>query len=189
MLAYNELKPGTFLILDSDPWEVLDFAFLRMQQRKPVAKTKLKNLMTGAIQERTFHQSDKIEEAELIKEDIKYLYNHRGEYWFSETKDPSKRFSMPQDKVGGDRAIFLKPNTTVVALKFDDKILGITLPIKCEYKIIEAPPAVKGNTAQGGNKAVTIEGGAKVLTPLFINEGDIIRVNTETGLYVDRVSK
>lgn len=189
MLAYNELKAGTFIILEGDPWEVLDFAFLRMQQRKPVAKTKLRNLMTGAIAERTFHQSDKVEEAELVKEEVKHLYNHRGEYWFADPKDPSKRFSLPQEKVGGERAIFLKPNMMVTALKFEDRFVGMIMPIKAEYKVIEAPPAVKGNTSQGGNKSVTIEGGAKVLTPLFVNEGDVIRVNTETGAYVERANK
>ena len=188
MLAYNELKIGKFIILDGDPWEVLEFAFLRMQQRKPTSKTKLKNLMTGAIQEKTFHQSDKLEEADLVKHDIKFLYTNRGECWFAELNDPSKRFSIPQTKIG-DKAIFLKPNMTVTALKFDDRIAVVTMPIKSEYKVIESPPAIKGNTAQGGNKLVVIEGGAKVSTPLFISEGDIIRVNTDTGMYVERAEK
>ena len=184
-LAYNELKPGTFLEIDGEPWEVLDFAFLRMQQRKPVAKTKLKNLVTGRILEQTFHQSDKIEEAELTKEDVKYIYSSRGEHWFTNPTDPSKRFSLADSKIAG-KPEFLKPNMLLVALKFNDGIVEVKLPIKVEYKVIEAPPAIKGNTAQGGNKLVTIEGGAKVATPLFVNEGDVIRVNTETGEYYER---
>lgn len=186
-LAYNELKPGTFIILDDEPWEVLDFAFLRMQQRKPVAKTKLKNLVTGRLLEQTFHQSDKIEEADLTKEDIKFIYTNRGEFWFTAPNDPSKRFSLPTPKIAGNPE-FLKPNMILTALKFNDGIVEVKMPIKVEYKVTEAPPAIKGNTAQGGNKLVTIEGGAKVSTPLFINEGDIIRVNTETGQYVERVN-
>ena len=188
MLAYNELKPGKFIILDGDPWEVLEFAFLRMQQRKPTSKTKLRNLITGAIQERTFHQSDNLEEADMVKDEIKFLYTSRGDCWFAEPNDPSKRFSIPQEKIG-DQAIFLKPNIIVTALKFEDRIASVILPIKCEYKVIESPPAIKGNTAQGGNKLVTIEGGAKVATPMFINEGDIIRINTTTGSYVERAEK
>ena len=185
-LAYNELKPGTFIAIDGEPWEVLEFAFLRMQQRKPVAKTKLKNLVTGRLLEHTFHQSDKIEEAEMQKEDVKYLYSHRGEHWFAKPDDPAERFVLPDNKIAG-KVEFLKPNMIMTALKFNDGIVEVKLPIKVEYKIIEAPPAIKGNTAQGGTKLVTLEGGAKVLTPLFIREGDVIRVNTETGSYVERV--
>ena len=187
MISYNELKPGTFLNIGGDPWEVVEFAFLRMQQRKPVSKTKLRNLETGAIQEKTFHQSDKIDEAELTKEDIKFLYTNRGEYCFVDPKDPSKRFMLPVVKLGGeDKAAFLKPNMLVTALKFNDRIMGAKMPIKAEYKVIEAPPALRGNTAQGGTKLVTLEGGAKVNTPLFISEGDVVRVNTDTGQYVER---
>ena len=186
MLAYNELKPGTFIILDGEPWEVLEFEFLRMQQRKPVSKTKLKNLETGSIKEQTFHQSDKLEEADLVKEEIKHLYSHRGEYWFADPKDASKRFLIPDNKIGESKQ-FLKPNMLVTALKFEDKIMGVKMPIKAEYKVIEAPPAIRGNTAQGGDKLVTLEGGAKVSTPLFVSEGDTVRVNTETGEYVERV--
>lgn len=188
MLSYNELKPGKFIILDGDPWEVLEFEFLRMQQRKPVSKTKLRNLMTGNIKEQTFHQSDQLKEAELEKEEIKYIYSHKSEYWFTNPKDPSKRFSLTAEKIG-DKAIFLKPNLIVTALKFEDRLVGLQFPVKVEYKVIDAPPAVKGNTAQGGNKLVEIEGGAKILTPMFINAEDIIRVNTETGAYVERVDK
>lgn len=186
-LAYNELKPGTFLDIDGEPWEVLEFAFLRMQQRKPVAKTKLRNLVSGRVMEQTFHQSDKIEEADMQKEEVKYLYSHRGEHWFASPEDPSKRFSLADQKIAG-RVEFLKPNMIMTALKFGDSIVEVKLPIKVEYKVIEAPPAIKGNTAQGGNKLVTIEGGGKVLTPLFINEGDVIRVNTESGDYVERAN-
>lgn len=188
MLNYNELKPGTFIIIDNSPWEVLEFEFLRMQQRKPVSKTKLRNVETGSIQEKTFHQSDKIQEADLSKDEIKFLYNHRDEYWFVDIDNPSKRFKLPIEKIG-DKSPFLSSNMIVTALKFDGKIVGINLPIKAEYKVVEAAPAVKGNTAQGGNKTVVIESGAKVQTPLFINEGDIIRVNTETGQYDERVEK
>lgn len=185
-LAYNELKPGTFLDIDGEPWEVLEFAFLRMQQRKPVAKTKLRNLVTGRVMEQTFHQSDKIEEADLQKADVKFIYTNRGEFWFTEPNDPSKRFSLPAQKIAG-KPEFMKPNMILTALKFNEGIVEVKLPIKVEYKVIEAPPAIKGNTAQGGNKLVTIEGGAKVSTPLFINEGDVIRVNTDLGTYVERV--
>lgn len=188
MLSYNELKPGVFIILEGKPWEVLEYEFLRMQQRKPVSKTKLRNLINGSVQERTFHQNDSIHEAEIEKKDLKYLYSNRGEYWFIYPNDPSKRFKIEEERLAG-QAIYLKPNIILTALTFNGEIVGTKLPIKAEYKVIEAPPAIKGDTASGGNKAVVIESGAKINVPLFINSGDIIRINTETGSYVERVEK
>jgi len=188
MLSYNELKPGTFIILEDRPWEVLDYEFLRMQQRKPVSKTKIRNMVTGAVQDRTFHQNDSIEEAEIEKKDLKYLYGHRGEHWFVYPDDPSKRFKIDGERLAG-QVLYLKPNIILTALTFGGEIVGTKLPIKAEYKVVEAPPAIKGDTASGGNKAVIIESGAKVNVPLFISSGDIIRINTETGSYVERVQK
>lgn len=188
MLSYNELKPGVFIILDGKPWEVLDYEFLRMQQRKPVAKTKLKNLINGSVQERTFHQNENIEEAEIEKKDLKYLYGHRGEHWFAYPDDSSKRFKIEEARLAG-QVEYLKPDIILTALVFNGEIVGTKLPIKAEYKVVEAPPAIKGDTASGGNKPVIIESGAKVNVPLFINSGDIIRINTETGSYVERVEK
>ena len=188
MLSYNELKPGTFIILDDKPWEVLEYEFLRMQQRKPVAKTKIRNLLTGSVQDRTFHQNDSIYEAEIEKKDLKYLYGHRGEHWFIYPEDPGKRFKIEEEQLAS-QVDYLKSNMILTALTFKGEVVGTKLPIKAEYKIIEAPPAIKGDTASGGNKAVTIESGAKINVPLFIGEGDIIRVNTEMGTYVERVEK
>jgi len=187
-LTYNELKPGTFIIFEGQPYEVLEFAFLRMQQRKPTSKTKLKNLITGKVKEQTFHQSDILEEAELEKMPSRFLYESRGAYWFNEVGDPKNRFSFNKEALG-NLVNFLKPNLEITAVKFEGKIINLDLPIKASYKVVEAPPAIKGDTAQGGNKAVIIETGAKVNTPLFINNDDIILVNTQTGEYVERIEK
>lgn len=188
MFSYNELKPGTFIILNGKPWEVLEYEFLRMQQRKPVGKTKIRNMITHAVQDKTFHQSDFIEEAEIEKKDIKYLYGNRGEHWFAYADNASKRFQLKEDRLG-NQILYLKPNIVLIALLFGGEVVGTKLPIKADYKVIEAPPSIKGDTASGGNKAVTIESGAKVNVPLFINTGDVIKVNTETGNYVERVKK
>ena len=185
MLEYNEITLRKYIIYEGEPYEVIDSHVFRKQQRKPVNATKLRNLITGNIKEISFHQSEKVEEAELIKQDIKYLYNNRGEYWFAEVKDLSKRFSFP-DSFIGEQGKFLKANSLVTALSFEDKIIGIKLPIKVELKVTDAPPAVKGDTAKGGNKVIKLETGASINAPLFINEGDVIRINTETGEYVER---
>ena len=174
--------------MDGAPYEVLEYEFLRMQQRKPVAKTKIRNLMTAKIVERTFHQNETFEEAEIEKQPVKYLYNHRGAYWFSDVSDPSKRFSFGEDIVG-PAAPFMKPNTEVTAVKFGDNILSIQPPIKADLKVAETPPGVRGDTATGGSKSATLETGGIVNVPLFVNAGDIVRVNTQTGEYVERVEK
>lgn len=188
MLTYNDLKVGTIFILDDEPYEVLEYEFLRMQQRKPVAKTKIKNLINGKIIDRNFHQNETFEEAEIIKEPLKYLYNHRGQFWFSEKDDPSKRFFLNEEIIGLG-AKFLKPNSEVIAMKFNEKIINIKVPIKVDLKIKEAPPGERGDTAKAGTKTATLETGATIQVPMFVNTGDIVRINTETGEYVERVEK
>lgn len=187
-LAYNELKKGTIFVMDGNPYEVLEYEFLRMQQRKPVTKCKIKNLISGKIVEQAFHQNESFEEAEIVKEEIKYLYSNRGEYWFCAKDNPAQRFSLKGD-ILGEPVKFLKANTLVIALKFGDKIMGIRPPIKVDLKVKDAPPGFKGDTATGGSKKVVLETGAEINVPLFVNTGDIIRINTETGEYVERMEK
>ncbi len=186
MLDYSEVKEHKFIIYESEPWEVLTSHVFRKQQRKPVNATKLRNLMTGRITEVSFHVSDKVEEADIDKMEVKYLYTNKGEFWFCEAKDPSKRFQLPEEMIGY-AAKFLKPNTVVDAMLFNDKIIGVKIPIKMELKVTEAHDATRGNTAQGATKAVILETGVEIQVPMFIKEGDVVRVNTETGDYTDRV--
>ncbi|MGC9611095.1 MAG: elongation factor P [Minisyncoccia bacterium] len=187
-LSYNELKIGTIFIKDGDPWKVLDYAFIRMQQRKPVAQLKIENLVNGKVVDYSAHQNEAFEEAEIETMPVTFIYQSRGEYWFTEKGNPKNRFQLKVE-VLGNAAQFLKANLEVTAYKFGEKIINMELPIKMDLKVIEAPPAIKGNTAQGGTKLVTLETGAKINAPLFINEGDILRINTTTGEYVERVEK
>lgn len=188
MLEYNEITVGKFIIYQDEPWEVLASHVFRKQQRKPVNATKLRNLITGRVTEYSFHQSEKAEEADLDFKDIKYIYSNpaKNEFWFNEADDPAKRFALKEDQIGyGSK--FLKKDAIAKAMVFDDSIIGVQMPIKVELKVVEAPPNMKGNTAQGGNKVVKVETGASVNAPLFINEGDTIRINTLNGEYVERV--
>ncbi len=186
MLDYNEATVHKYIIYENEPWEVIASHVFRKQQRKPVNAVKLRNLITGRITEVSFHVSDKIEEADIDKKEVKYLYNNRGEWLFCEANDPSKRFPLPEEMIGGGSK-FLKPNTIVDAMLFDEKIIGIKMPIKMELKVVEAHEATRGNTAQGATKSVKLETGAEIQVPMFIKEGDVVRVNTETGDYTDRV--
>jgi elongation factor P len=187
MLDYNDITKGKFIVLDGAPYEVLSSNILRKQQRKPVNQVKLKNLMTGKTAEKSLQQSDNAKEADIETKTIVYLYSNKGEFWFRDIDDKSKRFNLNEDIVG-DQMKFIKENSEIIALIFDDEVISIKIPIKAELKVTEAPPAVRGNTAQGANKQVTLETGAVVNAPIFINEGDIIKVNTETGEYAERVS-
>lgn len=187
-IPVNDLKPKVFFIFEGQPYVVLETHHLKMQQRRPVVQTKMRNLLNGKVLERNFAQSDTFEEADIQKREVKFLYAHRDQYWFADPKDPSKRFELKQELIG-DGVKFLKPNTMLEAVYFNDEIITVELPVKMEFSVVEAPPAIRGNTAQGGVKSVKIDTGAYINVPLFINEGDQVRVNTETGDYVERVDK
>jgi elongation factor P len=188
MLGMNDLRIGIFFIIEGQPYEILFSQHLKMQQRRPVMQTRIKNLLTGKIVERNFQQSDYFEEADVQKKEVKFLYSHRDEFWFSEKNDPSKRFKL-EENIIGETSRFLKPNTIVTSLLFNDQIINIELPVKMDFKVIEAPPSTRGNTAQGGTKQVKLETGVSMDVPLFINEGDVVRINTQTGEYAERVEK
>ncbi len=185
MLTHTDLKKGVRIILDKEPYEVLEASPMKKAQRRPVIQSKIKNLITGNVFDRNFHQGETFEEAELINLKAKFLYSHRERYFFCEEKTPSKRFDLSLEQIG-TQVKFLKPNLIVEALIFDKKIINISLPIKIQLKVIEAPPGIKGDRAQGGTKIVTLETGAKVNAPLFIKEGDIIELNTQTEQYAKR---
>jgi elongation factor P len=186
MLEYSEIVERKYIVLDGAPYEVISSHVFRKQQRKPVNATKLKNLITGKVTEYSFHVSDKVEEAEIEKKEVKYLYSNKGEYWCCEVNDPSKRFSIGEDMIG-PAGKFLKANSLITLLSFNEQIIGVKMPIKVDLKVTEAHDAVKGNTSSGATKEVKLETGATVYVPMFIKEGEVIRINTETGDYVERV--
>lgn len=191
-LEYRELKPGKCIVIDGEPYMVTESIFSRVQQMKPTMQTKLKSLISGKVVSRGFKETDKIEEAEMSYKPIKYLYTNKGESWFCEEKDPSKRFKL-EEAVVSDYIDLIKTNSIVNAMVFtiddEEKIIGLKPEAKVDLKVVEAPPSIKGNTAQGGSKMVKVETGAMINTPLFIDVGDIIRVNTQTREYSERVSK
>lgn len=188
MLSYFDLRKGVKFILNGQPYEVLDFKQMGKAQDVVVAQTKIKNLITGEVLEKAFHQSDAFEEAEIEKMEAKFLYSHRGKFVFCEINNPRNRFELTEKQIG-NAVRFLKPEQNVIALKFEGKIINVSIPIKVQLKVIEAPPGVKGDRAQAGKKTVVLETGAKVDVPLFVEAEDIIEINTETGEYVRRVKE
>ncbi len=190
-LQYNEIREKKIIIYSDEPCEVVESHVARTQQRKPQNQVKLKSLISGKTIAATFHVSETAEEADIEKRDVTFLYQNKGEYWFCDPNDKANRFKLDAALIGNS-AKFLKQNGNVTALVWTDeddeeKIIKITLPIKMEFKVKEAPPAVRGDTSKGGMKIITLENGTTLNAPMFISEGETVRINTETGEYVERV--
>jgi elongation factor P len=190
MLTYSEIREKKVIMYEGEPWVVLTCHVFRKQQRKPVNATKLKNLISGRVVETTFHVSDKVDEADMSKKTIKFIFQKKDEFWFTDANNPKDRFFLGADLIGNESK-FLQENMEVTALVYvneqgDEQIIGVELPVKMAFEVKEAPPSTKGDTATGGNKIVVLEGGATVNVPLFVSAGDKIIINTQTGEYVER---
>jgi len=188
VLSYNEILPKTIVKYNGEPYEVLSSHIFRMQMRKPVNQTKLRHLVSGKVIEISFHQNETVTEADVDTMQAVYLYTNKGESWFAEVGNPKNRFSFPDEAVH-DRVQWLTQNSPVDVLTYEEKPMTIKIPVKVDLQVKDAPPAVRGNTVSGGTKLVTLATSAKVDVPLFINTGDIIRINTDTGTYTERVEK
>lgn len=188
MLTMNDLKAGLQIELNGEPYEVLTKEFIKYAQRRPVMACKLRNLISGKVIKYTFQQSDTIAEADLEKIQAQYLYKDAENYYFMDNES-YEQFSLPEKTVG-EKGQFLIEGAEVTVLKFKEKPINISLPIKMKFKVVSAPPAVRGNTASGSvTKEVEIETGAKIKVPLFIKENDEIIIDTRDGSYVERATK
>jgi len=185
MLSLNEVKVGKKIILNKEPFAVLASQHSKMGRAGAVLRTKLKNLKTGAILDKTFQGAEKIKEAELEQKEAQFLYQTDESFFFMDNES-YEQFELSK-KIISDKAKYLKEGETLSILYFDNEPINIELPIKMVFEVTEAPPSVKGNTADGGSKQVIIETGIKVNVPLFIKKGDKIKINTETGMYAGRI--
>ncbi|NCD00637.1 elongation factor P [bacterium] len=185
MLNFNEIKLGKILEINNDPYLVIKAQHNKVARGGAVLKTKLKNILNGNTLEKTFQGNDKVEEANVERKKANFLYKDSNQAFFM-NNETYEQFSINIEEIE-EQIKFLKEETEVNVLYFQNQPMSIELPIKMEFKVISAPPGVKGNSAGNVNKNVEIETGAKISVPLFINENDIIRVNTETGDYVERV--
>ncbi len=185
MLNYNEIKPRKYIVVDGEPYEVVDNHVARKSQGKPSNQTKLKSLLNRRVVEMTFHASDTVQEAEIETRDIKYLYQKGNEIWFCSAEDAKDRFTVELSIIERELA-YIKQNDVVPGTYFGEQLIGVKIPMKVTLSVSEAAPAVKGNTATGATKRVKLENGLEVVTPLFIKEGDKVVVNTDTNEYVER---
>ena len=184
MLSLNEIKLGKLIRISNEPYVVIRAEHHKMGRGGAVLKTKLKNVISGSVLEKTFQGNDKVEEAETEKKKANYMYKDENEAYFMDNGS-YEQFNLDLEQIG-DKIRFLKEGTDVDILYFEDKPMAVELPIKMVFKVTSAPPGVKGNSAGNVNKVVEIETGAEVSVPMFINEGDEIRINTDSGEYVER---
>lgn len=188
VLSYSEITPKKVIIFNDEPFLVLSYHVFRKQQRKPVNITKLKSLKSGRVIENTFHVNETADEADLENWNITFIYRKGNEYWFNITGKPSERFALSADLVG-EQGRFIKERAELSAMVYEDEVIGVKIPIKIELKVTETVDASKGNTSGNALKESIVETGAKVMVPMFINQGDIIAINTESGDYSERVEK
>ncbi|MBL7022261.1 elongation factor P [Patescibacteria group bacterium] len=185
MLAMNELKLGTVITIDDQPYQITFTQHIKVARGGASLRTKLKNLVSGQMLEKTFSSGDKAEPADLQRQKSNFLYKEDDTYFFM-NNESFEQFDLDTSEIGF-ASQFLKDGLTVDTLIFNDTPVAIKLPTKVELKVTDAPPGVKGDTAGSASKLITLETGAEIKAPLFINKGEMIRVNTETGEYVERV--
>ncbi|MFA5754432.1 MAG: elongation factor P [Patescibacteria group bacterium] len=186
MLNFNEIKTGRVIKVNNEPYIIIKTDHHKMGRGGAVLKVKCRNLLNNNVLERTYQGAEKAEEAETETKKANFMYKDKEQAYFMDNKN-FEQFDLPLSDLG-DSAQFLKDGTDVDVLYFEGRPMSISLPIKMEFKVTSAPPGVKGNSAGNVNKQVEIETGAKVNVPMFIDEGDMIRINTDTGEYVERVN-
>lgn len=184
MLSISEIKTGKLLNISGEPYAVIKADHHKTGRSGAVLKVKLRSLVSGNMLDKTFQGNDKAEEAEMEKKKANFMYKDENEAHFMDN-ETYEQFSISLEQTG-EKQKFMKDGTDVDILYFNNKPVSIDLPIKVELKVVSAPPGVKGNSAGSVTKAVELETGATINTPMFVNEGDVIRINTDTGEYVER---
>ena len=185
MISVNDLKTGLTLDIDNGLWSVVEFLHVKPGKGAAFVRTKLKNVETGQVVEKTFRAGEKVAKAMLDRREMQFLYKEGADLIMMDLES-YEQLPVPADRVG-DGVKYLKENMNVQILLHDAKIIGIDLPNFVELEVVDTPPAEKGNTAQGGTKPATLEGGAVVNVPFHIQNGDLLKIDTRTNEYLDRV--
>ncbi len=186
MLSISDLKIGSNFKFEGEPYRVVKTQHVKMGRGGAILQTKMKNLITGNVLEKNFKSSDKFEEAELVRSTANFLYQEGENYFFMDEKT-YEQFSLSKNQIG-EKINFIKEGSDVDLLNFEGKAINIDIPIKIELKVTQTSEGIRGDTAQGSvTKDAVLETGHKIKVPIFIKNGDTIRVNTETGKYVERV--
>ncbi|MEN8779533.1 MAG: elongation factor P [Desulfobacterales bacterium] len=187
MLDSSNLRKGLKLEIDGEPYIVVQFEFVKPGKGQALYKCRLKNMITGSQFDRTYRSGEKFNEANLEETEMEYLYFDGEHYCFMNTSNYEQEL-LSESQVG-EAKNFLKENTVCNVLMFDRKPIGMTLPFFIELKITKADPWAKGDTASGDSKPATLETGYVIQVPPFVDEGEVVRIDTRTGNYVERVKK
>lgn len=185
MLSINEIKIGKIIKVNNDPYLIFRTDHHKMGRGGAILKTKLKNLISGKVLDKTFQGNDKAEEAKTERRKANYMYKDDANINLMDN-DTYEQFTIDINQVA-DKIEFLKDGIDVDVFYYEENPVSIDVPVKVELKVVSAPPGVKGNSAGNVTKQIELETGSTINAPLFVNEGDIIRVNTDTGEYVERV--
>ena len=186
-INFSDLSRGLVIELDGQPWQVMDYERHKMQQRAPVTRIKLKNLMTGAVVERTFQRYDTaFTVADMDNRQAQYMYTDGVFYHFLD-QETFDQYELTKELLG-DNLNYLKEQMIIEVVFYNGNAIDINLPTHVELEVKETPPSFRGDTAQGGNKPATLETGLRITVPMFITPGTVVRVDTRTGEYTERVS-
>lgn len=185
MISVNDFRTGLTVELDGMAWQVIDFQHVKPGKGAAFVRSKLRNIKTGTIVERTFRAGEKIPRARLDKREMQYLYNSGDEYVFMDNQS-FEQVTLSKELLG-DGLKYLKENMNINIAMYQGEIIGLELPNFVELQVIDTEPGIKGDTASGASKNATLETGAVVQVPLFVNVGDVLRIDTRTGLYIERV--
>jgi len=184
MISTNDFRTGTTVEIDGNAWQVVEFQHVKPGKGAAFVRAKMRNLQTGAMVERTFNAGEKMPKAHVDRKVMEFLYEDGGEYHVMDTES-FEQTALTKEQLGS--AInFLKENMQLTVLVFHDVIFSVELPISVELEVTETDPAVKGDTATGASKMAVLETGYSVKVPLFINNGDVLRIDTRTGDYIER---
>lgn len=186
-INFSDLSRGLVIELDGQPWQVMDYERHKMQQRAPVTRIKLKNLMTGSVVERTFQRYDTaFSVADMDNRQTQYLYTD-GEFYHFLDQETFDQYELTKELLGANLD-YLKEQMMVEVVFYKGNAINIILPTHVELEVKDTPPAFRGDTAQGGNKPATLETGLRITVPMFITPGTVVRVDTRNGEYTERVS-
>ncbi|BDR58142.1 elongation factor P [Xylocopilactobacillus apicola] len=184
MISVNDFKNGLTIGTGKDIWQVVEFQHVKPGKGGAFVRSTLRNLRSGAVQDKTFRATEKVEKIDVNTREMQYLFNDGGTYTFMDT-DTYEQIEIPQEAVG-DQIKYLKENMLVSISSYEGETLGIELPNKVDLTVTETEPTIKGNTASGGSKPATMETGLVVQVPFFINQGDVLTINTTDGSYISR---
>lgn len=185
VLAAGELRKGLKLEIDGDPYVIVDFSFTKPGKGQALYRCRLRNMINGTQFDRTYRSGDKFTAADLEEQEMEYLYREGKQYCYM-NKSSYEQVYLSEEQVG-DSVNYLTENLTVDMLFFQGRPIGLTMPNFVELKVIKADPGIKGDTASGATKPVTLATGYVLQVPLFIEEGEVLRIDTRTGAYVERV--